>query len=75
MLKYNIIFKETISNHIIDDFLKRYYNYNESKISLQKLSEYHKSYNDFFCIPFLKNFDLRKLNQNYCENKEFYENK
>ncbi len=45
---FNILFKEYQYSNFINEFLKKYYNYNESMNKIHKLFNYYRNYNLFF---------------------------
>ena len=67
--KFNINYKEIEYNDFIDEFLKRFYRIDESKIRIPKLSEYYKNYHKFFCRPFFRNFTLTTVIRKYGDKK------
>ena len=74
--RYNIIFKEY--QYIVneEEFLKRWYKFEESKIRIPKLSDYYKNYHMFFCRPNFNDFIISDLIHNYGDDKAelFYKN-
>ena len=63
------IFKEKMLTDYIDEFLRREYNFSESKERIPKFSIYYKNYLQFFCKPTYNNFIFNDLIQNYGEKK------
>ena len=73
---FNIIFKEYLISDFIEEFLKRFYSFDESLVRIPKLSEYYKNYHLFFCQPFFTDFKFSSLMHTYGDNKAeiFYKN-
>ena len=73
---FNIIFKEYLISDFIEEFLKRFYSFDESLVRIPKLSEYYKNYHKFFCQPFFIDFKFSSLMHTYGDNKAeiFYKN-
>ena len=67
--RYNIFFKEYQYIHNIDEFLKRYYRKNETKVRIPKLSEYYKNYHLFFCRPRFIDNKISNLMQSFEDDK------
>ena len=74
--RYNILFKEMQFMDNSEEYLKRYYQRNESKPRIPRLSEYYKSYHLFFCRPNFKDLIISDLMENYGDDKAeiFYKN-
>ena len=74
--RYNIIFKEYQNIENDDEFLKRWYKFDESKVRIPKLSDYYKNYHMFFCRPNFNDFIISDLIHNYGDDKAelFYKN-
>jgi len=74
--RYNIIFKEYQYIENDDEFLKRWYKFDESKVRIPKLSDYYKNYHMFFCRPNFNDFIISDLIHNYGDDKAelFYKN-
>ena len=66
---YNTIFKEFQYILFIDEFLKRYYFYQESILRIPKLNDYYKNYHIFFCRPIFRNWKISELMHNYGDNR------
>jgi hypothetical protein len=49
-----------IVNETLRDYLKRYYNYAETKERIPKYVSYYKNYLTFFCRPFFVDYSLNK---------------
>ena len=62
-------YKENLIWNYIDEFLKRYYNYDETIERLPKIANYYKNYLKFFCSPVFRNFKLNNIVQTYCDNR------
>ena len=63
------VFKDYMISDYIEEFLRRIYKLNESKIRIPKFSDYYKNYFLFFCKPTFNNFSFNEIMQNYGENK------
>ena len=72
----NIIFKEYQFLENYDEYLKRWYKYQESSNRIPKLSDYYKNYHKFFCRPNFNDFAISNLMHNYGDDKAelFYKN-
>ena len=66
---YTSIFKDYLIYDYIDEFLKKGYSIQESKLKLPKISIYYFHYLSFFCRPFFRNFYYNNIIQNYFDNK------
>ena len=66
---FNVIFKENLISNFLDEFLKRFYSFDESLIRIPKLSEYYKNYHLFFCKPFFSDFKFSSLMHKFNDNK------
>ena len=66
---YISIFKDFMVYDYIEEFLKRYYNKEECKDRLPRISQYYKNYLKFFCHPIFKNFQINSIIQNYGDDK------
>ena len=78
----------SITTGTLKDYLKRYYNYKETKERIPKYVSYYKNYLTFFCRPFFVNYILNKkmvkhmekvaqifYNENYAEEDKEEEEK
>ena len=74
--QFNILFKEYQYNDLINEYLKRFYYFQESKNRIPKLNEYYKNYHQFFCKPIFSNFNISKIMHSFCDKKAeiFYRN-
>ena len=74
--QFNILFKEYQYNDLINEYLKRFYSFQESKNRIPKLNEYYKNYHQFFCKPIFSNFNISKIMHSFCDKKAeiFYRN-
>ena len=74
--KFNRKYKESLYINNIQEFLHRYYRKREIKDRIPKLSDYYKNYVLFFCRPFLKQINMRKIVYNYQDKQAeiFYKN-
>ena len=72
----NIIFKEYQFIQNYEEFLKRWYNKEESSNRIPKLCDYYKNYHKFFCRPNFIDFKISNLMHNYGDDKAelFYKN-
>ena len=72
----NAKFKEFQYNDYIDEFLKRFYNINESRPRIPKLSNYYKNYHLFFCKPVFREWRINTIMTKFGDNKAevFYKN-
>ena len=63
-----------ISTGILKDYLKRYYNYKDSKERIPKYVSYYKNYLKFFCKPFFTDYNINKKMVKHMEKiaQEFY---
>ncbi len=52
-----------------DEFLKRYYDTQESYKRLPIFANYYQNYLKFFCIPFFREINFNKITQNHGDNK------
>ena len=70
------VFKEKILFNYNEEFLKRFYNQEESILRIPKFVTYYKNYLMFFCKPIFSELDLNDLIQAYSERKAqiFYQN-
>ena len=66
---FNTIFKEYQYIFNIDEFLKRFYNINESITRIPKLNDYYKNYLKFFCRPIFSNWKISEKIHNYEDQK------
>ena len=62
-------FKEKLMFYYIEEFLKRYYTYQETAKKLPLFYEFYKSYLKFFCSPTLCDLNLNELIENTVEKK------
>jgi hypothetical protein len=62
-------YKENLIWNYIDEFLKRYYYYDETIERVPKIANYYKNYLKFFCSPVFRNFKLNNIIQTYCDNR------
>ena len=74
--RYCILFKEYQYMANDEEFLKRWYKFDESKNRVPKLSDYYKNYHMFFCRPNFNDFIISDLIHNYGDDKAelFYKN-
>ena len=72
---YNSIFKEFQYIDYIDEFLKRYYKFEESNNRIPKLNDYYKNYHRFFCRPIFCSWKISKIMHRYGNNKTIFDNK
>ena len=63
------VFKEKLLFYLDEDFLKRYYTINLSIKKIPLLSEFYKSYLNFFCFPTLSDIRLNELIEDMVEKK------
>ncbi len=70
------VFKEKILFNYNEEFLRRYYNKEESILRIPKFVMYYKNYLIFFCNPIFSELNLNDLLQVYSEKKAqiFYNN-
>ena len=63
-----------ICTGILKDYLKRYYNYKDSKERIPKYVSYYKNYLKFFCKPFFTDYNINKKMVKHMEKiaQEFY---
>ena len=73
---FNIIFKEYQFMENDEEFLKRWYRYDESSSRVPKLSDYYKNYHKFFCRPNFNDFIISNLMHSFGDDKAelFYKN-
>ena len=73
---YNSQFKEYQYMDFTEEFLRRFYFFEESFIRIPKLSDYYKNYHKFFCRPNFRNFKIYEIMHNYGDYKAeiFYKN-
>ena len=73
---YNTLFKEYQYSNFIDEFLKKFYNYNESKNKIHKLFDYYRNYNLFFSKPIFCDHKYSKILHKYGDKQAeiFYKN-
>ena len=62
-------FKEQLMFNYIEEFLKRYYTYQETAKKLPLFYEFYKSYLKFFCSPTLSDLNLNELIESTVEKK------
>ena len=74
--RFNIYFKEYQFMENEDEYLKRWYRYDESLTRVPKLSDYYKNYHKFFCRPNFNDFIISNLMHSYGDDKAelFYKN-
>ena len=65
----NIYFKEYLLFEAYNEYLKRWYNIDESSNRVPKLSDYYKNYHKFFCRPNFNDFIISDLMHNYGDDK------
>ena len=69
-------FKDYLISDFHEEFLRRYFQYNETKDILPKFYQYYKNYLNFFCKGTFSDFYLNEIMQEYGEcQAEFYYNK
>jgi hypothetical protein len=69
-------FKEYLISDFHEEFLRRYFVFNEIKEILPKFYQYYKNYLNFFCKGTFSDFNLNEIMQEYGEcQAEFYYNK
>ena len=69
------IFKDYMILDYIDEFLKRYYQTDESKERIPRFANFYKNYLKFFCKPTFSNFQINDIIQEHSEKKaELYYN-
>ena len=69
------VFKDYLISDYIEEFLKRYYSFEEALVRLPKFYNYYKNYLLFFCKPTFRENFLNDIIQNYGECKaELYYN-
>jgi hypothetical protein len=66
---YSSIFRDWMLYDYIDEYLKRYYNKNDSANKLPKLSKYYINYLSFFLRPVFRDFYVNSSLKKYGENK------
>ena len=73
---FNIVFKEYQYSNFINEFLKKYYKYNESMKKIHKLFNYYRNYNLFFSKPVFCNNKYSTLLHHYGDKQAeiFYKN-
>ena len=73
---FNTLFKEYQYSNFIDEFLKKFYNYNESKNKIHKLFDYYRNYNLFFSKPIFCDHKYSKILHKYGDKQAeiFYKN-
>ena len=67
--RLNILFKEYQFYENYEEFLKRWYKFQESSNRIPKLSEYYKNYHKFFCRPNFNDFIISNLMHNCTDDK------
>ena len=65
----NINFKEYQFMENDEEYLKRWYKYEESSIRVPKLSDYYKNYHKFFCRPNFNDFIISNIMHNFGDDK------
>ncbi len=65
---FNITYKENLCNYY-DEFMKKFYNYKETKKRMIKLNDYYKNYLKFFSKPMFLNTYYNKIINHYYDNK------
>ena len=69
-------FKDYLISDFHEEFVRRYFQYNETKDILPKFYQYYKNYLNFFCKGTFSDFYLNEIMQEYGEcQAEFYYNK
>ena len=69
-------FKDYLISDFHEEFLRRYFLFNEIKEILPKFYQYYKNYLNFFCKGTFSDFNLNEIMQEYGEcQAEFYYNK
>lgn len=70
------IYREYLYLNNSNEFLRRYYYFDESRDRTSRLSDYYKNYITFFCRPFFVDFKLTLLIHHFCDKKAtlFYRN-
>ena len=73
---FSLIYKENQYDNSFIEFLKRYYDFDETIFRMPKLYEYYKNYHKFYCKPIFRSIYIGKLLHNYEDNKAeiFYKN-
>ena len=67
------VFKDHMIYGYIDEYLRRYYKKIEVQMRMPKIYNFYNNYLQFFCKPFIHDFKLNKILQNYYETKaEFF---
>ena len=66
---FNIYYKEYLFSNDPEEYLKRFYQRNETKSRIPKLSDYYKNYHLFFCRPNFKDLVISDLMENYGDDK------
>ena len=67
--RFNVYFKEYQFYHSDEEFLKRFYRKNETKVRIPKLSEYYKNYHLFFCRPRFSDYIISNIMQSFEDDK------
>lgn len=65
---FNTTYKEHLYNYY-EEFMKKYYNYKETKKRMIKLNEYYKNYLKFFSKPIFVNSYYNKIINHYYDSK------
>ena len=69
-------FKDYLISDFHEEFLRRYFHFNETKDILPKFYQYYKNYLNFFCKGTFSDFYLNEMMQEYGEcQAEFYYNR
>lgn len=72
--KFHVTFKENISDDYFEEYLKRGYKVKESKERLPKFHKFYDKYNQFYCSPFITDFNFNAIIRSCGEDKaeEYY---
>ena len=62
-------YKEKLFLNDEEEFLKRFYTVDETKERIPLLSNYHKNYINFFCLPFFRELKVNLVMQSHANRK------
>ena len=66
---YTIIYKESLLNNLLDEFVKKLYKYDESRKLIIKINKYNQNYFRFFSKPIFSDFYFNKFIGSFYDNK------